>query len=289
MFNPVFSIIVPSYNRAKKLPTAILSILDQRFINFELIIVDDGSVDNTREVIQSFNDKRIKYLYQANKGVCAARNKGVFSANGEYLTFLDSDDKADKDWLHNFYELIQLEPAKLIFCDMNLHYQDGKVRLRRALYRYNENVPNENGMFMPGSFCIQSDLMKSIGGFDEKIRFGEFTDLDFTLLQLCISRAFTNKVGIHYYPAPDGGGKNQKNKIDAIIYLLDKHKMHFQKDKNAKWLYLQNLAVSYIRLSDFSKASEYFLKAWFIKPWKVKTIVRLFISFFPRMAKKTWA
>jgi glycosyltransferase involved in cell wall biosynthesis len=284
----LFSVILPSYNRALKLPKAIDSVLAQSYTNFELIIVDDGSEDDTRKVVESYNDSRLVYLYQKNKGVCAARNQGIRISNSNYITFLDSDDYSDNDWLSNFYDLIQQDKSDIVFCDMNLHFPDGRTKLRRALFRYNEKVQNNNGMFMPGSFAIKSELIKSIGGFDENIKFGEFTDIDFTLQRMEISRAFTNKIGIHYHPAPDGGGKNQQNKVDAISYLLDKHKIHFKEDKNAKWLYLQNAAISYVRLKKLSLARKYFLKAFLVKPWRIQTLIRYFISLLPFLSNLIW-
>ena len=88
----MFSIIIPSYNRANHLPKAIESVLAQSFTDWELIIVDDGSTDNTSDVVASYNDPRIKYIYQENAERSAARNNGIRNANGEWICFLDSDD-----------------------------------------------------------------------------------------------------------------------------------------------------------------------------------------------------
>jgi glycosyltransferase involved in cell wall biosynthesis len=86
------SIIIPSYNRAHKITKTIDSVVSQSYENWELIIVDDGSTDNTKEVVSSFKDERIKYIYQDNAERGAARNKGVKNATGKYVFFLDSDD-----------------------------------------------------------------------------------------------------------------------------------------------------------------------------------------------------
>lgn len=90
------SVIIPTYNRAKYLPDAISSILNQTYQDFEIIIIDDGSIDNSKEIVSDFQkrDRRIKYFYQENKGVACSRNKGCMEAQGEYIAFLDSDDRA---------------------------------------------------------------------------------------------------------------------------------------------------------------------------------------------------
>ncbi len=89
-----FSIVVPTYNRARLITKAIDTVVAQTFADWELIIVDDGSTDNTKEVVEKYlvQDKRIKYIYQKNAERCAARNNGIENSSGEYICFLDSDD-----------------------------------------------------------------------------------------------------------------------------------------------------------------------------------------------------
>ena len=88
------SIIIPTYNRETKISRAINSVVNQTYKNWELIIIDDGSKDDTKNVIKPYlKDKRIKYFYQKNSGVASARNLGIKKSTGEYLAFLDSDDE----------------------------------------------------------------------------------------------------------------------------------------------------------------------------------------------------
>lgn len=90
---PFFSIIIPTYNRAHRLPKAIASILDQTFEDYELIIIDDASTDKTEELIKTYNDPRIHYIKnETNQERCNSRNTGIKAAKGEYICFLDSDD-----------------------------------------------------------------------------------------------------------------------------------------------------------------------------------------------------
>src|SRR5688572_679042 len=87
-----FSIVIPTYNRAKVIRTTLTSIAIQSFKNFEVLIVDDGSADNTAEAIASLNDDRFKYFWKENNERGAARNYGAARALGQYVLFLDSDD-----------------------------------------------------------------------------------------------------------------------------------------------------------------------------------------------------
>jgi glycosyltransferase involved in cell wall biosynthesis len=93
---PLVSVIIPTYNFASFLPKAIDSCLNQTYQNLEIIVVDDGSTDHTREVVQGFKDKII-YIYQDNQGVSAARNTGLELATGDFITFLDADDYLTED------------------------------------------------------------------------------------------------------------------------------------------------------------------------------------------------
>lgn len=98
-----FSIIITTYNRAHLLPRAINSALNQTYKNFELIIVNDGSKDNTSQIVDGFNDPRIRYFLEpANKGVLSAKNRGLDLASGEYIFFLDDDDELVPDALEIF-------------------------------------------------------------------------------------------------------------------------------------------------------------------------------------------
>ena len=101
-----FSIIIPTYNRAAFLPKAISSVLAQSFSDWELIIVDDGSTDNTKDVVSQYSDSRITYIYQRNAERSAARNNGIIHAKGDYVCFLDSDNYMKADRLQQLVEYI---------------------------------------------------------------------------------------------------------------------------------------------------------------------------------------
>lgn len=106
---PFFSVVIPTYNRGGVLLHAIQSVIQQTFDQWELIIVDDGSKDDTKSVVSAITDKRVKYFYQENKGRSAARNAGIEKALGEYIAFLDSDDQYAENYLELFFAEISQE------------------------------------------------------------------------------------------------------------------------------------------------------------------------------------
>jgi glycosyltransferase involved in cell wall biosynthesis len=103
----LFSIIIPTYNRGERIKNTLLSVLDQDFKNYEVIIVDDGSTDNTEEIIKSFESSRLHYFKKENAERAAARNYGADRAKGQYITFLDSDDILYPFFLKNAHESLE--------------------------------------------------------------------------------------------------------------------------------------------------------------------------------------
>ena len=104
-----FSIIIPTYNRAAFLPKAIESVLSQTYTDWELIFVDDGSTDNTKDVVAQYSDSRIRYIYQDNAERSAARNNGIAQANGDFVCFMDSDNYMKSDRLEKLSAFIAKE------------------------------------------------------------------------------------------------------------------------------------------------------------------------------------
>ena len=115
----MISIVLPSFNRAQVLSKAVESILRQTYKDFELIIVDDGSTDNTADVVKNFNDDRIVYVRQENAGACVARNNGIEHSRGEYIAFQDSDDIWHEDKLEKQLTTLRNTGADVVFCRMN--------------------------------------------------------------------------------------------------------------------------------------------------------------------------
>lgn len=126
--SPFFSIIIPTHNRASGLHVPVESILKQTFTDWELIFVDDGSRDNTRQVIGSFGDARIRYIYQENLERSAARNNGITHAQGNYICFLDDDDYYFPDHLASFHRKIVEHnfPVAVLYCD-TVEDRDGRM------------------------------------------------------------------------------------------------------------------------------------------------------------------
>jgi len=128
MQNPFFSVVLPTYNRAHLISPAIQSVINQQFTGWELIIVDDGSTDNTREIVSKFNVSNIRYIWQTNQERSAARNKGIELASGSFICFLDSDDTWRRNHLEALFQAITLNKEKpaLYFTGMCWNFPENK-------------------------------------------------------------------------------------------------------------------------------------------------------------------
>jgi len=134
---PFFSVIIPTYNRKDFLPIAVESVLEQTFSDYELIVVDDGSTDGTAEWLRLSLNRAgaIKYIYQAHQGVSSARNCGIKNAKGEFIAFLDSDDRFCRQKLEITYEHIQNNPDYKIFHTDEVWYRNGKLLPQKDYHR----------------------------------------------------------------------------------------------------------------------------------------------------------
>ena len=112
----MISVIVPVFNAEKYIENCILSILNQTYPHFELILIDDGSTDRSMSICQQFEnkDQRIKVLHQSNQGVSSARNLGLLSARGDYITFVDADDTLEKEALETALDFLVEKNADLV-------------------------------------------------------------------------------------------------------------------------------------------------------------------------------
>jgi glycosyltransferase involved in cell wall biosynthesis len=141
---PFFSVIIPSYNRSEFLPSTIQSILSQDFQDFEILVIDDGSTDNTRDVMVPFcaQNERITYFHKANEERAAARNFGIKHAKGDFIIFLDSDDEFLPGHLSHLKQLIGENPKINFFATKFDFIENGQVfkapidRLNAGIFDY---------------------------------------------------------------------------------------------------------------------------------------------------------
>jgi len=171
MERPFFSIIIPTYNRRSFLAIAVDSVLRQTFPDFELIISDDGSSDETSAFCRSIKDERVRYLALPHKGVASARNQGLFLAKGRYICFLDSDDRFLSAKLAKTRLCIKKNPDYSIFHTEELWYRKGKILGQKKYHQKPEGDVFPQALRLccisPSCACIEKKIFADIGIFDE--------------------------------------------------------------------------------------------------------------------------
>jgi glycosyltransferase involved in cell wall biosynthesis len=284
--SPCFSVIIPSYNRAHTLGKTLDSVLAQSHSCYEIIVIDDGSTDGTPAMIQKYLDQGVRYVYQENAGVCTARNNGASLSTKGWLVFLDSDDWVDKNWLADFAKAMEKRDVNIVFCSVLKIVPKGQ-KVIDARDPYQEGG-KEAGLFLSGAFALQKSLFEKAGGYDSIIQFGENTELSLRLRKEGLSKAFTGRVGMHYFPPEDGGSRNLANSIRSNLYILEKHQDWFKQNPRVKQLYLQTVGVGQIRLGKLEDGRKNLWKGWIICPIHLKAFLRAGIGLVPVLAKYVW-
>jgi glycosyltransferase involved in cell wall biosynthesis len=172
---PLVSIVIPCYRQAQFLPAAVDSALAQSHPNVEVLVINDGSDDDTEAVARRYGD-RLNYVYQPNRGLSAARNTGIAHATGRYLKFLDSDDSLHPDQIAWQAEALGGRDDRVSLTTVRL-YQDGRPE------RFLDHVPEARSLlpdlFKPigwggiHGFLFPAKLVRAVGGFDESLRMVE--------------------------------------------------------------------------------------------------------------------
>lgn len=175
MDRPVVSVIVPTYNRAHLLPRSLQSVLRQTFAHFELIVVDDGSSDDTRDVVQRMDDPRIRYIrLPENRGVAAARNQGIRAYKGDFIAFLDSDDEWLPDKMRSQVELFRSRPDTVGLVYTGVETVDGRGGRRLHIPSLRGTIRHElllqNVIHGGGSnVMLRRSVVEAVGEFDEEM------------------------------------------------------------------------------------------------------------------------
>lgn len=170
--NPLVSVIIPTYNRGRIVKEAIDSVLAQNFTDFELIVVDDGSTDNTQDILSSYK-KDIIVFHQENKGVSSARNRGIVSASGQFIAFLDSDDLWLPKKLSIHVNFFNANPHALI-CQTEEKWLRNGIRVNpKKRHKKLSGDIFEHSLYLclvsPSAVMIKRSLFEKTGMFDESL------------------------------------------------------------------------------------------------------------------------
>lgn len=239
---PVISVVIPTYNRSSLISRAINSVLNQSFNDFEIIVVDDASNDDTQQILKSFDDPRIIVLkHKQNLGCSASRNTGIRFSKSQYIGFIDSDD----EWLpHKLEKQLKIFQASdtdvgLVYgCWKNITRKTLKESVKQAMYRgfIFDNLLYSNVVGSPSGVIVKYECLHRIGGFDTDIpstvedwntwlKLARLVKFEFVPEVLTITWDENDVVKLT---------KNQQKVVDGYFALLDKYPEMNQSCENLK-------------------------------------------------------
>lgn len=283
---PKVSVNMCCYNSERFLKATIQSILRQSYENYELIIIDDGSSDGTAEIIKGFNDQRIKYYYQANKGLSASRNRAVRHSSGEYVAFIDHDDIWLPDKLAQQVALLDTDPAVgLVYTDA--YMVNWRTKQKK---RFSGMVTMSAGQVLDklflcdfiilSSIIVRKRLFELVGYFDEKLTLAE--DYDFLFRAAKTTRfAYVPLPAVEYTIHSSNSTRNKLVAHQEEILVLYRYLANYREllSGMGKAAVNRRLAAAHRTLGDdylfkdmAAEAGQEYSKALSLNPFAIKNL-----------------
>lgn len=258
------SIILPTYNSDNVLENAIKSVIEQTYKNWELIIIENGKKGQAKQIAQSFNDKRIIYMYQEQPNVSNARNVGLENVTGKYVSFIDSDDRYDKDFLQKLVEYLEQNDLQLVTCGYRKLSDKSKM-----LIKYNTSIlkttnikeyleiTKENYLYneLWNKVYISSIIKENNIKFDANYELGEDFIFNLDYIKFIEKAGYINET-LYVYTDGEQGLKlrYRPNKFE-IEYNLTQYleKIYTEKKWDMRYIYNRYARVYYNQIIDIYK------------------------------------
>ncbi|WP_346677473.1 MULTISPECIES: glycosyltransferase family 2 protein [Thomasclavelia] len=273
----IISIIVPTYNRGHVIKRTIDNLLNQTIDDFEIIIVDDCSTDDTQHIIKNYNDIRIRYYKNTvNMGACYSRNRGIKLSHGDYIAFQDSDDLWDKNKLKKQLEFLSKYDADVVFCKMEQldeYGQNYNIIPDRLIH--NKNISYDDllkGNLISTQTILAKKICFSTVKFDENLP--RFQDWDLAIkLSMEYTVFFQDELLVTQYIQSDSITKNYFKAITALKIIYSKYYVK-NNDRYSQYYYWNLLATCQYQVKDKNVINSY------LKAFKYKKSFKLLIKIF---------
>ncbi len=284
-FNPLVSVVLPTYNRARLLRRAIKSVLDQTYANLELMVVDDCSTDSTEGVMKEFQDDRIRYIrHEKNQGAPIARNTGIQAAKGKYIAFQDSDDVWGYTKLEKQINAFNSAAADLgvVYTSFWLIDNDKKKLVPSSLVKQTEgkihNTLLATNFVSLSSAIVKKECFVKVGMFENIPRFQDWE------LWLRISKYYSFKhlrePLVKVYRQSDSISRNTDVLISARKYILSKYYDELSKTSKLLSKHYSDIGIFLCNKGDFKEGREYFFKALSLHPFNARLLSWTIVSIF---------
>jgi glycosyltransferase involved in cell wall biosynthesis len=270
------SVVIPTCNRASFLKAAIQSVLNQTFRDFEIIVVDDASEDETPEVIRSFTDPRIRCVrHEANKGQGVTRNDGIRCASGDYIALLDDDDEWLPEKLKKQVSMLDSSPSRVGLIYTGFYRVEGLIKRvidqfipQKHGYLY-EDLWAQNWIKTCSTVLLRRQCFEKAGFFDEELP--SAADYD---MWLRISKEFEIEYvaePLVYYTVHDNRiSTNHESKVRGLEALLRKHAPEFARDRQGYSQKYLSLGINYCFVGNIKKGRKAFVQAIRLYPFEIR-------------------
>ena len=277
--SPAVSVIIPTYNRAHLLRRALHSVLHQSYQNIEVIIVDDGSTDDTKIIVMSFQDTRVRYIRHDIKcGAAAARNTGIKLASSEFIAFQDSDDEWLCEKLEKQMELfIHAGPEVGVIYTGFIRFED-----HQAFYRPAEHIQKSgkilrsllNGNYVTTqAVVVRRDCFEKVGLFDEQLP--RFQDWElFIRIAKCYDFICINQPLLIAFHSAKSITADERLFPIAIKLVLEKHQDVFCQHRTILARNYYSLGVAICAAGDVTEGASYFVRSFTLNPWRLMCWIR---------------
>lgn len=287
---PTFSIVMPVYNRESTIMRAVSSVLAQTHVDFELIVVDDGSTDGTTALIEEIRDERIRIVHGEHAGAGAARNRGAQLARGEFLTFLDSDDEAHEDWLYQLHQATTAETA-LVTCGCR---KVGRTSIELLPEPCGPELGGVTALFLAGCYALRPELFRAAGGFETSLPAAQHTEFAMRLVPALLDGdariAIANKPLINIYVSPDVA--HIRGDHAAVLagaeYILEHHHDLLARSPSRLAASHSTAGVRAARLRRYRRARGHFVAAVRAQPRDPRSWMRLVVATVPIVRSAAW-
>ena len=220
------SVIIPDYNHAQYICDAIQSVLNQEYRQFEIIVVDDGSTDNSREVVAQFGDD-VKYIWQENQGLSAARNTGIAVASGEYIGLLDADDIYEPDFMSELVSLMaENRGIDGVYCGYRFvdHQNNPLPQIEARTIPEGQLYQHllDSNFLVPESMLMRKHCYSRVGSFDISLSACEDWDM-WLRMSSQYNIAGTTRILTRHRILPGSMSADPQRMLDNRLAVLDKH------------------------------------------------------------------
>ena len=290
----LFSVVLCTYNRAHRVEGAVRAILDQTGCDFELIVVDDGSVDDTPAVLSAIDDDRLRVVRRANGGLSRARNTGLDAARGDWVTFIDDDDRAEPGWLATFRQ--QVDPGTgIVCCGATFVTSEGVVLFEHhPLVLGGPYGAGTVGSWLAGTFAVRTPLARRAGGYLNGLGNRHQSELFVRLLSVAADEGLrltyvdALKVRIEALPATDRRDVNPRRLYDATRWILARHVQSFAGHPGARGALEGVAGINAARLGEWAPARRRLLRSLRASPRAKTAWGRLALVCVPLLGARVW-